>query len=738
MTARVGIDGDTAFVAEAAAEFTLRTVTDDGADVPDADPIAGYLAPNDVLVRQIREAPREDAVWFPSVPTEPAPDADPNTASGDVLAAFGAALADAAPAGWSGVTVECAALGTRTTITTTVTMADGTSRHWSPPAMVGQWLHRLRLRDYHPGRGVWFRARFELTPGTPLVRDVDSLTPPEFVEAEYCADELRLLPRRADATPRWLLDGAVRSEQASRSGYADEPAAGDLRLVPLFDGQADGKPAWYRPVLGERERDAVLAYLEEAPLVLSSRGRTRDELSTSDVPVVPMGFHTDGRFVWPSATAHYLREHGVPPALPLVAHIRAVRHRLPATIPAIALDRASALAMGRPFEESEVDSKANAALGPVEAVVIEKQISPRYYSVFAEREGAWNLVRDGDSYRVQWSLDRRTAVLFGDVRQAVAYLAGQLTVNAAELRYELGEEIPAWQSPLVVLSDDPPVESFASVTTAMVEDIEVDRNGGPEGNLVFVADTPFEQRGLPAEFADRPYRRYRIGGGAWQVVAVTSAAGGRGYVLPKAVAEYVRSGHLADITPTDHPGLPPITDAMRAEAARNPGGWLYCADPDVDPRFIEGIPLPVLLGGYKVGDDGQLTGETYLNEDYRPSPRRRGYPEPRTDFELVLGYVAAGWLTGDRLLPVALTSPFLLETDGNGNPRIGVDENGRRFLVAYSSPGYVPADAESVVRRQGRDLAPTLAGVRLVVNPGGNFGITLPGDDLVRAAAQTV
>ncbi len=740
MTARVGIDGDTAFVADgdAAGEFTLRTVAGDGTDVPDADPIGGYLAPDGVRVQQVRETRRDErvAIWFPSLPTDPAPEGDPNTASGAVLAALGAALSDAAPDGWSGVTVECAALGTRMTITTTVSMADGTTRYWAPPAMVAQWLHRLRMRDYHPGRGVWFRARFELAPGTPLVRDVDALTPPDFVGAEYCADELRLLPRSADATPRWLLDAAVRSAQAARSGYATDPVDADLELVPLFDGQVDDTPVWYRPVLGERERDAVLAYLDEAPLVLSSRGRTRDELSDSDEQVVPMGFHTDGRFVWPSAAAYYLRAHGVPPAMPLMAHVRAARHRLPASIPAITMNRASALAMGRPFAESEVDAAANAALGPVEAVLIDKRISPRHYSVFAERAEAWNLVRDGDRYRVQWSLDRRTSVPFDDVRQAAAYLAGQLTANAADLRYDLGEEIPAWQSPLVVLSDDPPVESFATVTTAMVEDIEVDRYGGPDGNLVFVADTPFEQRGLPAEFADRPYHRYRIGGGAWQVVAVTAAAGGRGYVLPKAVAEYVRSGHLSDITPADHPGLPPVTDAMRAEAARNPGGWLYCADPDADPRYIDGMPLPVLLGGYKVGADGQLTGETYLNEDYRPSPRRRGYPEPKTEFELVLGFVAAGWLTGDRLLPAALASPFILETDGEGGLRIGVDEDGRRFLAVYSSPGYVPADARAVMQTQGRDLAPVLAGVTLVVNPGGDFGITLPGDDLVRAAAQ--
>jgi hypothetical protein len=741
MSERIGIAEDTAFLAtperaELESVYMLSTVGADGTEVADADPLADYLAPAGVTVWQVREEIRHEAVWFPSLPTDSAPEGDP--AAGDVLAAFGAALTEAAPDGWSVLRLECTALVSRMVVTTTVTMADGTVRHWSPPAMVGQWLHRLRMREYHPGRGVWFQSRFELAPGVPLSRYVDMLTPPSFEAPEDCADELRLLPRNANAIPRWLLDAAVRSKQLGRGGYAADPSPAGPELVRLFDGQAAGGPTWYRPVLGEQEREAVLEYLRAAPLVLSSRGLTRDELADTDEPVVGMGFHTDGRYVWPTAAAYYLAEHGVPPVLPLVEHIRAARHRLPATIPAIAMDRAAALAMGRPWDETEVDAKANQALAPVESVIIEKRISPRFYSLFAEREGAWSLVRDGDSYRVQWSLDTRSAVLFGDVRQAAAYLAGQLSANAADLAYELDEEIPAWQSPLVVLSDDPPVESFASVTTTVVENIEVDRYGEPDGNLVFVAGTPFEQRGLPASYADRPYHRYRIGVEPWRVVAVVSAEGGRGYVVPKAISEYLRSGHLEEIIPSNHPGLPPITDAMRAEAARNPGGWVYCADPDADPRFIEGMPLPVLLGGYRVGEDGQFTGETYVNEEYRPSPRRRGYPEPQTEFELVLGYVAAGWLPQDRILPAVLTAPFILETDGNGGLRVGVDDRGRRFLTVYSSPGYVPPNAQSVMQTEGRELVPALAGITLIINPGGDFGIELPGDDLIRAASPAM
>lgn len=111
-----------------------------------------------------------------------------------------------------------------------------------------------------PGRGVWFRLRLEFAPGTPTARYADDRTPPSTLSAEECADELRLLPRAADAIPRWLLEAAVRSEQAGRAAYAEdaEPPGAPV-LVPLFDGLDEtGGPTWYRPVLGTRERTAVL------------------------------------------------------------------------------------------------------------------------------------------------------------------------------------------------------------------------------------------------------------------------------------------------------------------------------------------------------------------------------------------------------------------------------------------------------------------------------------------------
>ncbi|PPK65266.1 glycohydrolase toxin TNT-related protein [Actinokineospora auranticolor] len=716
---------------------TVRTLyLDSGDPVAGVDPLAGHLSSRRLVVH-LREGIRDEsvAVWFPGSPSDDQWEVD-SSPTGDVLAAIDRAVAAAAPEGWHELLVECEAVGARLAVWSTVTMADGAKLHWAPPAIVGQWFHRMRAREYKPHRGVWHHKVYRFKPGQRPAH-VQAPLNAAMMSEEDAADELRLMPRNLALAPERLLRLAVASEQSQRAYFAaDEDYDGEPESVRLFDGvDESGKPIWYRPVLGTRERAAVSAYLRGAPVVLSARGVTVDQLDPDRT--VPMGFHTDGRYVWPSAAAYYLDAHGVPPAMPLLEHIRAARHRLPADIPTLVLDRAAAVAMGRPWDEPAADALAEQVRRSLEPVIVEKRISPRFYSLFTARDRAWSILRVGDRYRVQWGLDQRTAVDFADVGQAVAHLTGQLFVNAEDLEFQLEEEIPAWQSPLAVLGDDPPVAAFAAVTTVMIENLDVDRYGGPDGNLVFRAGTPFEQRGLPPEFAQRPYHRYRISGAAWQVVAVTAAAGGVGYVLPESVGEYVRSGHLREISVADHPGLPPVTDAMRAEAARTPGGWVYCADPDADPQYFPDMPSAILLGGHRVGPDGRFTGETWVNDEYRPSPRRRGYPEPQTPFEQVLGYVAAGWLAHEWILAAAMESPFILESDGRGGLRIGVDANGRQFLVVYSSPRFVPPNAQNVQQADGRDLAKALAGLTLVVNPGGGFGIELPGDDLVLVAAGT-
>ncbi|MEU3647784.1 hypothetical protein AB0E59_30660 [Lentzea sp. NPDC034063] len=186
---------------------------------------------------------------------------------------------------------------------------------------------------------------------------------------------------------------------------------------------------------------------------------------------------------------------------------------------------------------------------------------------------------------------------------------------------------------------------------------------------------------------------------------------------------------------TTHPGLPPISDAMRAEAARTPGGWIYCADPDIDPRYIQGAPLFTLLGAYEVGPDGRFTGKTWVNDEYKPSPQRLGLPEPQCEFEVVLNFVTAGWLPYEAIMSAALESMLLAQPGPDGNLAIAQDVNGNNILALYSSPRHLPPGDYQPGGIVLKKIGTVLPGLQVLVNPGGAVGVDIRGDDLVRMLA---
>jgi hypothetical protein len=52
----------------------------------------------------------------------------------------------------------------------------------------------------------------------------------------------------------------------------------------------------------------------------------------------------------------------------------------------------------------------------------------------------------------------------------------------------------------------------------------------------------------------------------------------------------------------------------------SPGGWVYEIDPAYAPDGPDGaVPPEGIKGGWKIGDDGQPTGEYKRNDRYRPA-----------------------------------------------------------------------------------------------------------------------
>ena len=57
------------------------------------------------------------------------------------------------------------------------------------------------------------------------------------------------------------------------------------------------------------------------------------------------------------------------------------------------------------------------------------------------------------------------------------------------------------------------------------------------------------------------------------------------------------------------------TPAMREEARRNPGGWVYVVDGTFGPNDV--VPADRLIGAWKVDRRGHLTGKYRPNREYR-------------------------------------------------------------------------------------------------------------------------
>ncbi|HEX5115149.1 MAG TPA: TNT domain-containing protein [Pseudonocardiaceae bacterium] len=122
-----------------------------------------------------------------------------------------------------------------------------------------------------------------------------------------------------------------------------------------------------------------------------------------------------------------------------------------------------------------------------------------------------------------------------------------------------GQQGPPPEWPIQPLAGEPPLTLFRGKRLLELQPgTEVDRFGSPEGNLTYVAGTPFEQRSLVPDWVHRPYHMYRV---TRPVQALTGGAipwfdqpgGGTAYLLPRAIDELVGTGELVEIEPAEPP-----------------------------------------------------------------------------------------------------------------------------------------------------------------------------------------
>jgi hypothetical protein len=119
-----------------------------------------------------------------------------------------------------------------------------------------------------------------------------------------------------------------------------------VRLAWAFDGADPSEGPYFdhdHPRLVGPDAARVLAYLTRGEPVMDPPGALDDLLDPGRQGAVPVGFRSDGRWVWPDAVGYYLQHHDLAPEPDLVAYVlagpasrvplnRAARHRVLTTL----------------------------------------------------------------------------------------------------------------------------------------------------------------------------------------------------------------------------------------------------------------------------------------------------------------------------------------------------------------------------------------------------------------------
>ncbi|WP_107488837.1 type VII secretion system-associated protein [Streptomyces subrutilus] len=174
-----------------------------------------------------------------------------------------------------------------------------------------------------------------------------------------------------------------------------------------------------------------------------------------------------------------------------------------------------------------------------------------------------------------------------------------------------------------------------------------------------------------------------------------------------------------------------ITESMRAEAAKNPGSWVYAIDPFVDSHGR--VPPYAIVGAWKVDDEGVITDEFKGNSKYRPSPRAMGMPEPTDAVDAAIQLAVTGYGPEAAICQVlAKSSVFLLPESLVGLGGHLAVAGGKRVLEVFTDARHAPGTAPELRKMDALRLAASLPiDTHLKLNPGGFVSVEVPVADLL-------
>jgi hypothetical protein len=449
----------------------------------------------------------------------------------EVLDELAGLLVRSLPGDWNQLFVTYRSIGSFVEPEESVVTVAGGSVQWTLPAEAHSHFLRLRYGMYRPDAGTWTTAKLHLVRPGRYGISYDGDGEPDFrgpVAAKYYREELELFPRPDSRVPAWLSDRAAQTLNA-----------------PVFDGEDEnGRPIVDRPRVHPQERDRILAYLESAPVVVAARSHGRDVFDPSGAADVPMTVHSDGTWTWSGATGYYLRKYDLAPVAGLVEHIRRQNdNQVPAAGPATPEHEPRALT----DDERRVLDKLRGLLAKC-------GVPEHEYGIVTLKPDAEVLqpVPDGDGWQIDFcdasrgpSQRPRVYATVTEASQAMLWM----------LASRVPEPVPVTVTAIESLPDEPPLSLLGGdrQRVDLPPGTEIDRYGGPSGNLVYAAGTSFPERSLPPDWINRPYYVYRVQRsvaaiGGLAVPWFDQPGGGQGYFLAQSVQSLVDDGSLVAVS----------------------------------------------------------------------------------------------------------------------------------------------------------------------------------------------
>jgi hypothetical protein len=455
------------------------------------------------------------------------------------------------PGDWEELLLDLRVMGGHVESAVSVLTVFGRSIDWDLPDEALPFFAQLRAGMYEPERGTWFSARYHLVHPSRYSIAYERNAEPDWTcrpAQRSHLEELGLFPRTGDAIPEWLRE---------RAGLATSTLS-RLHEVPVFDGtDVQGRPVFDRPPVHPQDREEILAYLENAPVVLVASGFGQDVFDSQAAPDVPLTFHTDGTYVWSGATPYYLRKRNAPPIPQLVRHIRRNGYAVPpvdddTSRDAVAVVTGQAAPSPLPDHQPPVITERDRAILEKLRERLERfGVAPHEYGILEAKPDAVVIepVPDGDGWQFSfWDSGRgpsgRSATFPNVLAASEAMLGNLLLCPSRDL---------VRPSVIEALPDEPPMSLFQGrEQVELPPGAEIDRFGDASGNLVYAARTPYGNRSLPPDWVNRGYHVYQV---QRPIPAVRGVAvpwfgqvgGGTGFFLVRSVADLLVDGCLVEV-----------------------------------------------------------------------------------------------------------------------------------------------------------------------------------------------